>query len=487
MLNIAGQAAPIVVALATIPYLIERLGPERFGILTLAWAFVGYFSFLDLGLGRALTQIVARKIGEDREEAIPEIVATGLGLLCILGILGTGIAAIAGPILVHDVFKVSDDVTPEALIVFRVVAFTMPLVVLAAGLRGVLQAYQRFGVVNAVRVAVGSLTFLAPLVAVLFSTNLGWVIGVLAVVRVVACAIYLRVCLDVIAPAPGSARFNPKRVGPLLHFGGWITISTIVANLMIYWDRFLISAVLSVATLAYYVTPYEIIIRLSILPSAFVATLFPAFSVSFGNNPDHTRKLLERASRVMIILMFPVALGLVTLADESLLLWLGPEFAENSTLVLQLMATGLFLNAIAQMPFSMIQGAGRPDLATKFYLIQLPPYLLGIWFMARLYGLEGVALVWMLRILVDLIGFSRIAAQLLKRHSYWRPRAQVAVGLALCALVPGFLSWGTLASMLYVAAIGPLFLALAWRFLLLESERRFLATWAAQHVAPAEA
>ena len=52
--NIVGQSLPLLLAVVAIPLLIRRLGVDRFGVLTLAWALVGYFGLFDLGLGRAL-------------------------------------------------------------------------------------------------------------------------------------------------------------------------------------------------------------------------------------------------------------------------------------------------------------------------------------------------------------------------------------------------------------------------------------------------
>lgn len=41
-------------ALAAVPFLMHYLGQERLGVLSLVWVIVGYFSFLDMGLGRAV-------------------------------------------------------------------------------------------------------------------------------------------------------------------------------------------------------------------------------------------------------------------------------------------------------------------------------------------------------------------------------------------------------------------------------------------------
>src|SRR5215471_7527755 len=76
--NLFGNCAPILVAVFCIPILIRTLGKERFGVLTLAWALIGYASLFDLGLGRALTQLVARKLGAGDEAEIPSLVWTSL-------------------------------------------------------------------------------------------------------------------------------------------------------------------------------------------------------------------------------------------------------------------------------------------------------------------------------------------------------------------------------------------------------------------------
>ena len=67
------------VAVVTIPALIGRLGTDRFGVLTLAWILLGYFSLFDLGLGRALTKMVAEQLGLGQERDIPGLVLDHAG------------------------------------------------------------------------------------------------------------------------------------------------------------------------------------------------------------------------------------------------------------------------------------------------------------------------------------------------------------------------------------------------------------------------
>ena len=81
--NLVGTGSPLLVGIVAIPILLEGLGTEKFGLLTIAWMIVGYFSLFDLGLGRALTQIIAQRIGRREFGDIPILFWTALSLMII--------------------------------------------------------------------------------------------------------------------------------------------------------------------------------------------------------------------------------------------------------------------------------------------------------------------------------------------------------------------------------------------------------------------
>ncbi len=82
--NLLGAGAPLLVAVVAIPMLIEGLGLARFGVLTIAWMVVGYFSLFDFGLGRALTKLVAEKLGSGQNNEIPSLIWTAMLLMAAL-------------------------------------------------------------------------------------------------------------------------------------------------------------------------------------------------------------------------------------------------------------------------------------------------------------------------------------------------------------------------------------------------------------------
>src|SRR6266566_1748634 len=127
--NLLGNGAPMIVAVVCIPILIRGLGKERFGVLTLAWALIGYASLFDLGLGRALTQLVAKKLGAGEDGEVPRLVWTSLLLMLLLGLAGTLLAILISPWLVHRALRVPEVLQPETLKSFYLLGLSIPLVI----------------------------------------------------------------------------------------------------------------------------------------------------------------------------------------------------------------------------------------------------------------------------------------------------------------------------------------------------------------------
>jgi O-antigen/teichoic acid export membrane protein len=84
-------------------------------------------------------------------------------------------------------------------------------------------------------------------------------------------------------------------------------------------------------------------------------------------------------------------------------LWLGPVFADESTAIMQAIAFGVFLNSLALVAYTAVQALGRPDVTAKFHLLELPVYILMVLFFIRELGILGVALAWVLRVILDAV------------------------------------------------------------------------------------
>jgi O-antigen/teichoic acid export membrane protein len=469
--NLIGGGAPMLVAVFCIPILAKGLGTDRFGVLALAWALIGYTSLFDLGLGRALTQLVARKLGAREDHEVPALVWTSLVLMLLMGLIGVVVAVAVSPWLVHRVLNIPSSLQRETLNSFYLVGLSIPVVISTAALRGYLEAKQRFDLINAVRVPMGAFTFVGPLLVLPFSRSLLPVVAVLTAGRLIAWAAHFLLCIRVTPELGQRIAWRSEAASPLLRLGGWMTVSNVVGPIMVTFDRFLIGAVVSISAVAYYATPYEVVTKLWIVPGALVGVMFPAFSTSSIQDRNRMAFLFGRSVKYLLLILFPVVLIIVVLAQDGLKLWLGTEFAQNSMHVLRWLAVGVLFNSVAHLPAALVQGVGKPELTAKLHLIELPLYMGVLWWLTKTRGIEGAAIAWTARAAFDALFLFIIAKRFLPARVPFTFKTILLPVLASVTLALATVPQGLMLKGIFLLLTLSLFFFVAW-FAVLSPEER---------------
>jgi O-antigen/teichoic acid export membrane protein len=404
--NLAGQILPLIVAIAVIPLLLKLMGTEGFGLVAIVWTLIGYFSLFDFGLGRALTKYISVELDYEKPLDIADIVLTGMYLLAIIGVVVGVSMWFSAPWLVPHVLKVKQSDPTQTVLAFQLIAFAIPFVVINVGLRAILEGYLRFDLTNLIRLPFGVFTLGSPAIV----ASLGYDLPIIVLTLFVGIIIMM---LAYIGALWTSTQGKITRGGrplwsiakKLLGFGGWVSLSNFIGPILFYIDRFVISAILSVAVMAYYVTPYEAITKTLFLSSAIAGSLFPVFAKPSNIQGTGHIEIMLTGARIAAMTMFTFVLITACFGYDLLDLWVGKEIAINGTLPLQILAVGVFFNAIAYMPYTLIQASGRADLVAKLHLAQLPVYVLAMWLSVSHWGLEGAAFVWLGRALLEMIIF----------------------------------------------------------------------------------
>lgn len=470
---------PMLVAILAIPPLIGLLGTERFGVLALAWAVMGYFGLFDFGLGRATTKFVAEHKARDDNDAIVGLVWTSVGAHALLGLLGGVLLAFLAPHLANDVLNVPASLLAETRFTFYSLALSVPLLVLTAAFRGVLEAIQRFDLVNVVRTPASIASYLGPLPILLYVDSLTAVMLFLVISRAVALAAYVILSLRALPSLSGRFRLQPSRLKPLLGLGGWLTVSGFVIPTVVALDRFVVGGFESLSAVAYYTTPYEVVTKMWIFSASLLAVLFPAFSALAAERKESLLRLYSQTLRFLIVLVAPMAGVLLALAYDLLRLWAGTDIAQNSAVVAKWLAVGVLIHAIAAVPINALQGTGRAGVAAKVQLASLPPYALALPFVTGGFGIVGVAILWTLRIVVEAAILFLVAGRSL-RADLDEPESTVSLRstILLTAFMLLFLGAGYLvpdALVLRVSVVAVLlavFVLWEWLFFLRTEDRR---------------
>lgn len=472
--NLLGFGVPMLVAFIIIPMLIKGLGIERFGVLNLAWVVIGYFSFFDFGIGKSLTKLVAEKIGQSDSYQIPGFFWTSFFLMLGISLLLAVVLAFFVPSIVNSI-NISKELQSESLNTFYILVFSIPIVATTAGLRGVLEAYQKFGIINIIRIFLGIFTFLVPLACLVFTKSLFWIVLFLVLIRIVIWFVYLNLCFNVNNDIKKNLRIETALIHPVFKFSIWITLANFIGPLINNIDRFLIGIIISAEAVAYYATPYEVVARLLLIPSALVAVLFPIFSASFFHDPDISKKLFYKGIKYIFIILYPIVFLIVAFSFQGLNLWLGLKFAKEGSVIFQILAIGILLNGISYIPFNFFQGVGKPNIPAILNLIELPFYLILMWFSIKKWGINGAAYVWILRIIIDTAIIFYIAN--IKFDIKFESRNSIySFLLALVCLIIPLLFNNIYFNIFYSIIYLPIFIIIVWKYFISSEEKSFFFT-----------
>ena len=433
---------------------------------------MGYFSLFDLGLGRALIKFIGEKLARNQTEDIPAIFWTSLLMMSALSIIASLIVVVFSKGIVYHVLKIPDALKPESLTAFIFLGCSVPVVITSVALWGVMEARQKFLHVNIVRTANGLFTMILPVVALRFTTHIGYVVLLMMIGRFLLWFVSFAMCLSVM-PVLKHVQVSKRVIGPLLKISTWMAVSNIIGPLMVYFDRFLIGVLISVSAVAYYVTPYEVVTKLLIIAMAFTRVLFPAFSASHQMDPARAAQIYNWGRKIIFSIMFPVILMIIIFAGYGMELWVGKEFALKSTFIMQCLAVGVFFNAPAQIAFSLIQASGRPDLTAKLHLLEAPLYFALFWFLVHNYGINGAAVAWTLRVLFDAIVLFVFVRRIGKIPVTDRI-VGISFAISLFLFVLAVFIYGFVFKLLFLLFILILFSFWIWTKLFPETERAML-------------
>jgi len=415
--NLVGLGAPVLLALLCIPPLIAGLGTPAFGLLTLVWVVLGYFSIFDLGIGRALTLAVAARRATGRLGSINPLIVTGLIVTAMLGLAGAGLLVSLSGHLAQLMGGKDAAVVADAQAALWAVAAALPFVTTTAALRGVLEAYDRFDITSSIRLGMGFITYGGPLLVLQYRHGLVPVVVFLSVARAATWGVHAVAALRVLPAGPVSARrFDTAELRPLLVSGGWMTVSNIISPLLSYLDRFVVAYIVGASLVAYYTTPYEAVSRLTVIPEAVLGVLFPALGAAMATDPARARQLYGQSLRVMLAVMLPVATVVVAFSHVLLALWISPDFADRSHQVLQILTLGIAVNCVARVTFTAVQSLGRADTTAKLHLCEFPVFLVLLYALTLHYGIVGAATAWALRAVADFMLLLWVQSRLVIVH-----------------------------------------------------------------------
>jgi len=383
-----------VVFLVRLVVLARLLTPDDFGLVTIGVSAIAFLlSLTNFGMIEALVQ--GEDVDDQRYHAAWTINVSRAFLVSV------GVFLFAP--LVAQIFD-----EPRSVDIVRVLAFRPLLDALAsmkvAGLTRNLH-FRPLAILNLIK-AVANLV-ISVVLALLFGVW-GLVIGTLA-----GSVAYLLVSY-LVAPYRPKLVFDREIARPLLQFGRWIYLTSLVVMIGGNVLQVAISRQLGAAELGlYYLATQIAFLPYEVASEVVGSVAFPLYA-RLQKNLEQAVITFRAVFVSMAALLYPLCALIIALAPTLVEEVLGPSW-EGTAPIIQVLTVAAVIGLLADTTAPIFQGLGRPSRITVVEFVQSSILIASVWTLAGNFGVVGAAAAWIPAYLIAQIVSVFFLVRLLER------------------------------------------------------------------------
>jgi len=374
-----------------IPYVIGHVGDRWYGLWVLVATMIGYFGFLDLGIGTANERYIARALGTRDEEEMERVFSSSVFLFAVVGAATLVLTAIVVAVCPRFIRNAAD--IPVFRLVFLIVGIDMALSFPVRGIYGFLYAHIRYDVVNIFSIV----KTIIRTACIVFALERGYGIVALAVATLAGdCIEYAANIAYVRSRYPEVIvrwrSVSRKKVRQLYDYSIYSFVSAIAKQLRFNIDAFVITAMLGLSLVTHYNVGSRIAGYFLIIVTNAISSIKPVFSKLEGEgNFSELRERYDLAFKLNIILSLFLGGSLLIYGKAFILRWMGPNYLD-SWHVLAVLAVAQIFNTIQVTPATLLYGISKHRFYSLIVIIEGLATLGISILLARRLGIMGVAL-----------------------------------------------------------------------------------------------
>ncbi len=391
LFNISGKIFQVILAIFLTPYIVHRLGIERYGIMAMLGAITGYTGLLDVGVGSSFGRFIAEFRASKEYDKIGEVIGVGVVFYGIIGVfITTAIFFLSGTLI--KIFSIPPYLYQDAYVVFMVGAVVFAVTNIFNVFSAVQVGLQRMDISNTIAIA-ASLVNAAGAVFVLES---GYGLQGLMINAVIVCAITASANLiaayalipDIIRC---RMRFSRQTFERLFNFGFRMQLVRIGGTITTQVDKILIASMLSIGLVTFFQLGLNIILFTASLSGLIVSALMPAFTqIVVEEGEDFAAKAYLKSVKYVSFTVVPVFMFLIFSASGVMNFWMSHPSALSAR-VIQILALAWMFNSIAQVSLSFCVAVNKPQLMAGGTIIMVIMNITLSFIFIKYFGFFGAA------------------------------------------------------------------------------------------------
>lgn len=354
-----GNVVDIGLFLFLLPFIIDTVGTEDFGLWSLVWAVVSVLAMMDLGFSQSVVKFVADARGRDDDGRQRTVVCTLFWvffaqMVAIFVLLGLSFA------FFDHLFDVPAHKVETARQVLLIVGGGFAVGVPFGMFRGVLTGHQRQWVPNVYKIG-ATMTYAALVFIVLRVWPDLLTLAVLNLVvtagPLVATAIHAKATLTNLSLAP--RHFDRAILKEVWSHSFYFMLINVAALIYTRVDTFIVQAALDLTAVAFYALAMRVSDQVQNLCLHVARTLTPVVAQLHGaQDEERLHRVWLKGTKFAVALAAPLVLGCAALARPLVVHWTSDEFLA-SVPVLQVLLVAVMINVIHSNSHILLSMRGR--------------------------------------------------------------------------------------------------------------------------------
>ncbi len=372
------------------PKLLHATGPDRFGVLMIVLVIPLIASQLELGIASAAVRRFATRFASGQVDAGTTVFTLFIALSAIGIAYGVGIWIAAAPISEWLGFSKTIGQDPgKGLVRACAIWVTVSLVTLLPGI--IARAAQALLLTAAVQTVVSGVLWIGALILVKQGAALVDVVW-LGLVLSIASAMVMLLALRRFVDWSGPVRFDAGLVAKDARFSVGMFAAQAASAFVYQGDRMLVAALGSPAMAGLYVLCTSIANKTVAAVSALNSFVFP-HAAGLHSAGEHSGMigLVHALDRAIAVLLIPLLLPGLLLAEPFLKLWLGSFGTPELATVFRILLIAFALPAFAVPVSNVLAASGKSGLPARFAWLTLVVALALMLWLVPSFGLGGAA------------------------------------------------------------------------------------------------
>jgi O-antigen/teichoic acid export membrane protein len=352
-------AYPLLMFAAT-PFFLVWLGQAQYGQWMLVLVFTGFGGLTGLGMGASAVKEVSAAAGRNDLDGATETTRVCLFVTLVSSLLFSTLLLLGAYLFGDKLFQRMgewSDVWP----LFSFASVLIFLEQIDQVFAGTIRGLQHFDLSARIEATAKLATVVCAVFAAFLIPNLLVVLLVVTAITICRMGIKAFFASQLLKRPVYFPLWNKGRALEIFSFGKWVWLQSMGASIFSTADRLIVGSLLGSVDLARYSVCLQLAQQIQNLPAAGAQVLFPAISNRIGAGQDF-RRLAIRGSLILAALVFTLGGGLWLFSGRILQAWVGPDVAQGSIPVLEVLTLAFILLGINVGPHFGLYGMGRSGL-----------------------------------------------------------------------------------------------------------------------------